>query len=257
MEKEMNEELQARITSFFQYWRTRHSFICELDVSQNNYEANVLIWANLDALSGIWSEYIGQDQIKNKGKSKRLIYDSFLAHYGGELFQIISLPDVWKRVDLGNNGKNQNAKLVLSGDIFKSLGKVGNRQDPDEINRCQNRTCLDDWSLETTIGVILEDYPETDRNDLEEWLKLSRYGSIAYKEMRCAYIHEGRPGSNTHSFNLSSATIQPTYQSGLYNVHSTIGFSAQFMLKTLGRCIDEFEAEALKLMKDPCPPLLN
>jgi hypothetical protein len=209
-----------------------------------------LIWASLDALSSIWSKHLGKDQCENK--SKRLIYDEFLAHYGGEVFQVVSLPDVWKRVDLRNTRTNQKNTSELPDDVFKFLENVGNRQAPSEINSRQNRTYSDDWSLDMIVAASKK-HTGIDSKNLKNWLKFSRYGSIAYTTMRCAYIHEGRPGNNTHSFHLSGTTIQPTYQSGLYNVPSTIGFSVQFMLNTLEHCINEFEAEAFRLMEDPCP----
>ncbi len=92
-----NDDLEWRISTFFDYWRQRHAFINDLDFSKHNHEANVLIWASIDALSNLWAKNIGKEQCDTKGK--RLIFGAFLAHYGGELFQIVSLPDMWNRID--------------------------------------------------------------------------------------------------------------------------------------------------------------
>lgn len=84
MRIQWNDALEWRITTFFDYWRKRHSFINNLDFSNHNHEANVLLWASIDALSNLWANNIGKDQCKNKGK--RLIFDAFLANYGSKLF---------------------------------------------------------------------------------------------------------------------------------------------------------------------------
>jgi hypothetical protein len=89
--------------------------------------------------------------------------------------------------------------------------------------------------------------------ELEKWLILSRYGAIAYKEMRSAYIHEGQIGKRAHSFDLCESAIRPTYLSGIYNTPPTIGFRVEFMLNVLKDCIDAFESNALELQEDPVP----
>lgn len=247
----MDEELRRRIVTFFKYWTQRYAFIHDLDFSKHNHEANVLLWASLDALSNLWAENIGKKQGGNKGK--RLIFDAFLARYGGELFQIVSLPDVWNRVDRGDVWVDRHKKLKLPKDVCTFLGKIGERRTPTVIEERQVRQSSDDWSLETIIAAVLRNYPETNRPELEEWLILSRYGAIAYKEMRSAYIHEGRLGKGTHGFNLYKSEIRPTYLSGIYTTPPKIGFNIKFMLGVLECCINVFEADALALRQDPVP----
>jgi hypothetical protein len=245
----MDEELRWRITTFFNYWRQRHSFIRDLDLGRHNHEANVLTWASLDALSNLWKANIGKEQCCSKGK--RLTFDAFLARYGGELFQVVSLPDVWSRVDRGNI-ETQN-KQKLSEGVCKFLSKVGDRRSPIFTDENQLRHSSDDWKMDAIITATLRSYPETNSTELEEWLILSRYGAIAYKEMRSAYIHEGRSGKGTHGFELYESAIRPTYLSGIYTTPPTIGFKVEFMLQVLGDCIDAFEADALTLQQDPIP----
>ena len=121
------------------------------------------------------------------------------------------------------------------------------------MSQRQLRHSSDDWSLDAIITAVLENCPGTNRNDLESWLILSRYGAIAYKEMRSAYIHEGRPGTGTHGFKLSQSAIRPTYSSGIHTTPPTIGFEVKFMLTVLEDCIHAFESEALALQRDPVP----
>jgi hypothetical protein len=234
----MDEELRWRITTFFNYWRERYKFICDLDFQKHNHEANVLIWASLDALSNLWAKNIGRNQCGNKGK--RLIFDAFLARYGGDLFQIVSLPDVWNRVDRGDvwaDQKDKENKRKFPEDLCILLGKIGERRTPEpdihDANLWKIRQISDDWRLDKIITVALNDYPQTNRIELEQWLVLSRYGAIAYKEMRTAYIHEGRSGKGAHGFFLSRSAISPTYSSGIYNTPPTIGFKVEFMLRVL------------------------
>jgi len=249
--EKMDETLRWRITTFFNYWRQRHAFIRDLDFSKHSYEANVLLWASLDALSNLWANNIGKQECSDR--RKRLIFDAFLARYGGEVFQIVSLPNIWNRIDQGNICVNQQKKLKLSQDICTFLKTIGGRRTPTFTDECELRHSSDDWSMDMILTTILADYPNTDRTELKEWLIFSRYGAIAYKEMRSAYIHEGRPGKNSHSFELGESATRPTYLSGIYTTPPKIGFGVEFMLSVLASCIDAFEADALTLQKDPVP----
>jgi hypothetical protein len=247
----MNEELRWQIETFFNYWRQRHAFIRDLDFAEHNHEANVLLWAHLDALSNLWAKNIGKEQY---GKKKGIIFDAFLARYGGETFQIISLPHLWDRANRGHDiWGNQKKQLKLPKDVYTFLSTIGGRQTPTFFNERQLRHSLDDWSMDAIVTATLTNYPGTDRTELEEWLTLSRYGAIAYKEMRCTYIHEGQPGRGTHGFELSDSAIKPTYLSGIYTTPPIIGFKAKFMLDVLEDSINAFEADALALQTDPVP----
>lgn len=244
----MDKELRWRIISFFDYWKERHKFISNLNLDKYSHEANVLIWASLDALSSLWAENIGKERCPQTGK--RLIFDAFLACYGGEIFQLISLPDVWSRIDQGHV---QVGKVKMSNDVCDLLKNIGGRRTPSVLEERKTRSISDDWRMDKIITEILSAYPQTDRIQLEEWLNLSRYGSIAYKQMRSAYIHEGRAGRNSHSFELHGSEIQPTYLSWVYTTPPIIGFKVEFMLRLLGSCIHAFESDALILKKDPVP----
>jgi hypothetical protein len=247
----MDENLRWRITTFFNYWRERYKFICDLDFKKHNHEANVLLWASLDALSNLWAKNIGRNHCSNKGK--RLIFDAFLARYGGELFQIVSLPDVWRRADL----KTEPKLPEDLEDLYILLGKIGERRIPEpdiyDADLWKIRQISDDWRLDEIITAALNDYPQTNPTELEQWLVLSRYGAIAYKEMRSAYIHEGQSGKGTHGFFLHQSAISPTYFSGIYNTPPTIGFKVEFMLSVLESCINAFEEDALAMQQDPVP----
>jgi len=246
----MNEELRWRITTFFDYWRERHAFIHNLNFTKYSHEANVLLWAALDALSNLWAENIGKKQCGKTGK--RIIFGAFLVRYGSDLFQLISLPDVWNRIDRGDIYTDQRRTLKLPENVCTFLGKI-DRRTPTVKEERRTRSNSDDWSLGKIITEAMEKYPETDRNKLEDWLTLSRYGAIAYTQMRSAYIHKGRSGESTHSFELYGFEIQPTYLSAIYHAPPVIGFKIEFMLRVLGCCIHAFEADALILKKDPAP----
>jgi hypothetical protein len=169
------------------------------------------------------------------------------------LFQIVSLPDIWNRVDRGDVWADRKNKLKLPPDLCTFLGKIGERRTPTLVDEQQLRHSSDDWNLDAIIIAALKDYPQTNCKELKEWLVLSRYGAIAYKEMRSAYIHEGRSGRGTHGFRLSESAIRPTYLSGIYTTPPTIGFKVEFMLGVLEFCINEFETDALALGQDPVP----
>ncbi|WP_310414249.1 hypothetical protein [Chamaesiphon sp. OTE_8_metabat_110] len=253
-----NDDLEWRIRTFFDYWRQRHAFINNLDLSKHNHEANVLLWASLDALSNLWAKNIGEEQCNNKGikkENKRLIFDAFLAHYGDELFQIVSLPDLWSRIDRGDVVVDQNPVRKLPEDACTFLGKIGGRLTPTQLDAkqtAQSRQISDDLRMDLIIAGTLEYCPTTNPKELEKWLMFSRYGAIAYKKMRSAYIHEGRSGSGSHSYNLHGSPTKPTYR-GMYTTPPVIGFSVEFMLHVLNECITAFESEARHLEKYPVP----
>ncbi len=250
----MDEELRYRITTFFDYWRKRYLFINNLDFNNYSHEANVLIWASLDALSNLWAKNIGKEQCGKAGN--RVVFDAFLARYGGDFFQLVSLPDVWHRIDEEDIELDKKGKVKLSQDVCLFLKNIGGRLTSPNIKPLEERqirSVSDDWRMDKIITEIQVKFPQTNCTDIKKWLALSRYGSIAYKQMRCAYIHEGRAGKNTHSFELHGSGIQPTYCSWIYSTPPIIGFKVEFMLRVLECCIHAFESEALKLEKDPVP----
>ncbi|MEQ8753853.1 MAG: hypothetical protein RID09_10100 [Coleofasciculus sp. G1-WW12-02] len=278
----MNKELSDRIIDFFNFWRKDYNFIDALDSSINYYQANVLIWAALDTLSNHWAKGIGQIQDKEQQKKqpKSLIFDAFLERYAGagkashqnqtiSPFQMVSLPHIWHRAECCYKGDNKNKKCDLPKDVYKFLKEI-ERRDPDfretgqtyqysdgsgldYKERRQTRQISDDLRLDEIVELTLEKYPEAEKSKLEKWLAFSRFGAIAYKEMRCPYIHEGQHGTNAHSFPLGNHEKQPTYSSCFYTTPPIIEFGVKFMLGILESCINNFEAESLKLGIDPAP----
>lgn len=251
----MDEGLKSRVVSFFDWWRQRHAFINDLDLVKQRYEANVLLWGSLDALSNHWAKSIGKNKCSNSGK--RIIFDAFLAHYGGEVFQLVSLPDVWNRVDRGDTYIDQKKGIKLPENVSKFLGTIGERctPDTDSLDARATRSTENDLRMDDIINQIVANCPKATPGELEQWLTLSRYGAIAYKEFRNAYIHEGRPGKGTHGYKLHGWREKPTYQSWMYSTPPIIGFSVEFMLGEFKRCIEKFKDEALALQVDPVPPL--
>lgn len=137
--------------------------------------------------------------------------------------------------------------------MCRFLSKIGERRTPTLIEERQLRHSSDDWSLDAIITATMRYFPAINRTELEEWLILSRYGAIAYKEMRSAYIHEGKSRKRMHGFELYKSARRPTYLSRIYTTPPTIGFKVEFMLDILACCINEFEADALTLQQDPIP----
>lgn len=248
----MDAQLQFNITTFFDYWRKRYEFINSLDRRQHSHEAYVLLLASLDALSNIWKAHIGKNEC---GKGKRIIFDTFLARYGGQIFQRVALPDVWHRADQGNVWADCKKNRKFPEEVKLFLTGVGNRQLPPQMDRSK-RQSSQDFTLEEIMSTFLKSHPATqcsELNEVRDWLCLSRYGAIAYKELRCEWLHEGQPGSNTHNFHLAASETAPTYLSGIYGTPPVLGFSIALLLRTLKDCIDSFEREALILEQDPSP----
>lgn len=249
----MNNNFQLRIQTFFNFWRKRYAYINNLDLAEHRYEANVLLWGSLDALSNRWAQSIAS--AKHGKSGSRVIFDAFLASYGGVVFALVSLPHVWYRV-------KENEASRLPADVSVFLGVIGGREatyslynydDNLGIEARATRSVSQDLSLDDIVNQTLASCPGAIQSELENWLTLSRYGSIAYKQLRSSYIHEGQPGAKTHDFKLFRWDKQPTYLSSVYTAPPVMGFSVEFMLGVLNCCINEFEAEALRLQVDPAP----
>ena len=151
------DDIQWRIEAFFDYWRQRYNFIQCLNYSKHQqyyHESNVLLWSHLDALSCIWTDSIQttwrfcilalfkekestrfsfsllwliilHKWIPFKGSKKYgvVIVDAFLSHYSGELFQKVSLPHLWDRIDKCSTNK----KPPLSDKVIIFLQNIGER----------------------------------------------------------------------------------------------------------------------------------
>ncbi|WP_216913952.1 hypothetical protein, partial [Synechococcus sp. CCAP 1479/13] len=133
-----------RISSFFAYWRRRQAFIESLDLKENCHEANVLLWAAIDALSNHWAKNLGNSNVAKT--TKRLVFDAFLAKYGGSHFQLVSLPDVWHRAS------------CHPGDLpveCRSLCQSIDRRTPESTDR-RTRQSSDDYVLNSLLQFILD-----------------------------------------------------------------------------------------------------
>jgi hypothetical protein len=253
----MDEDLLSRITGFFDFWRSRVLFIENLDHQTNNYEANILIWSCLDALSNLWAKRIGKSNCKKLGA--RLVFDEFLAYYYGDMFQKVSLPDIWHRIDQNQiylKKKNSDCKcdIKLPDEAVRLLNNLQRSWAPIELELESNklRNISDDLDIKNILTKF-DHYDSQEIDVIKEWLMFSRYGAIAYKEMRNSYIHEGRSGKGAHGFELHESELRPTYLSYVYTTPPKMGFSVQFMLKVLDECITSFEKDAMKLEQDPAP----
>jgi hypothetical protein len=232
---------------FFNFWRTRASFIEKLDPNENFYEANVLTWAVLDALAGCWATRFHSDL--KRGRDRRRMGD-FLFRYGGNPFQRVSLPTLWALSD--------DPKLTCASDVLQRLRGFGGRRKPSVIEEREARMLAND-PLETEVlrdlanieGVIVK------RGDTVRDLVLrARFGEIAYEKMRCPIIHEGRLGQNAHGFKFGAESDDgPTYLSNVFAVPPSIGFAPSYMAKVIGTCTDGFEKEAEAANIDPVPKL--
>ncbi len=238
----MSERLEWRTRTFFDYWRRRLTFIRTLELPEHFHEANVLVWAAIDALANLWAKSVGKGSMP---AGLREIFDIFLARYGGEPFLRVSLPDVWHRAD-----KEMKA---LPAEALRFLQTTGGRRRPTVVEQHRIRRVDQDPYFSSLAEDVVTNCPGVDRMLIEKWLRLSRYGSIAYKRMRSAYIHEGRPGEGTHSFQFHESATSPTYLSGVLSTPAVLGFGPEFMSKVLERCIEEFEKDALSLKVDPVP----
>jgi hypothetical protein len=80
-------------------------------------------------------------------------------------------------------------------------------------------------------------------------------GEFAYTEYRCAWLHEGRSGAKTHSFNFDpkGRGERPNYLSAKFGTPPLLSFPPPFMATVLANCIDGFEREAEAAGIDPVP----
>ena len=261
----IDKYIEYQISSFFDCWRKRTQFIKNLmdqNLKENRYEIEVLIWASFDALSNLWAE----SKLGTRQLSQRIRFDNFLANYGGETFQLISLPDIWHRIEIG--------EIILEKDNKKNVVKELSQETCDFLRYIHrprlnytklkdlefpwqrvNRQITDDVKLEDLLTQLLNKFSDLRDHEqkLRYWLRNSRYGHIAYKEMRSAYIHYGKPGNKAHGYVMSGNDTRPTYCSCIYSSSGFLGFSPQFMLTTLCQCIDSFEREAQQYEIDPYP----
>lgn len=203
----------------------------------------------------LWAKEIGKNECGNSGK--RIIFDAFLARYGGDVFQLVSLPDVWSRADRGDASKLSKNVCIFLSEIKRRKNGFNIYQYEDDFGMDTRtiRSPSDDLNIDDVVYQVVTNYPDANGDEIEQWLILSRYGAIAYKAFRNAYIHEGQAGKGAHEISsLYGWKERPTYSSWLYSTPPVMGFSVEFMLGILKRCIEQFESEALTLQVDPAPP---
>jgi hypothetical protein len=118
------------------------------------------------------------------------------------------------------------------------------------------RSLADDPTLTTLLAtdlVPIAGAKTKSGRSLHDWLLDSRFGELAYCEFRCSWLHEGRPGEATHSFDLGTKT-EPTYLSNDYATPPRIGFPVPFVVATLRSAIEGFEQQSLAHGVNPVPP---
>lgn len=235
---------------FFDFWRTRVAFIERLHPGENFYEANVLVWAVLDALAGHWARVL-----ERQHETDRRRLGDFLARHGGGAFGRVSLPTLWA---LGDNLD----PLVAGDEVRNRICRLRGRRTPDVLEERQARAVADD----PTVGEVLAELSDIldvvvvrrgrKTSTVSDLVASARFGEIAYTQMRCAIVHEGRLGERAHSFDFGPESAStPTYLSGVLTVPPTMGFSPRFMANVIRSCIDGFESEVLGAGRDPVPPV--
>jgi hypothetical protein len=100
-------------------------------------------------------------------------------------------------------------------------------------------------------GVKFKDARDKKR-EAHDWVLDCRLGEVLYTEYRCFWLHEGRPGEATHSFNLRDDA--PSYLDNQCCTPPRIEFSIPFLCEVLGNCIESFKQGVEQDGIDPVPP---
>lgn len=238
------------IRTFFNYWRSRADFISQLTLPQHHHEASVLAFSALDSLANLWAVAFNRPDLKKK----------HLRRFGEFVAACADRPDIFDRISLPYLRWLANTKPPSfphnALHILQTLGAPPHppSQDSWEARKC--RSLSDDPTVSTILATDLAPVAQTkDRSgrSLSDWLLDCRFGEIAYRECRCAWLHEGRPGEATHDFNLGTNT-EPTYITNDYSSPPQISFPTPFLVVTTRTCIDNFERQALANSIDPIPP---
>jgi len=235
--------------AFFDYWRFRADFIGQLSLPQHHHEANVLAFAALDSLANLWALAFNKTDLKKHAR-----------RFGEFVATCAARPDVFDRVSLPYLRWCANTKPpsfpANALDILQSYGAPPQPPPPYSWEARKCRSLSDDPTVSTLLATGLGPVAQAKDGSgrpLSDWLCDSRFGEIAYREFRCAWLHEGRPGEATHSFNLGTDT-EPTYLTNDYSTPPQINFPVPFLVATLRACIDHFEQLALAKGFDPIPP---
>ncbi len=175
----------------------------------------------------------------------------FLARHGGLPFQRISLPALWARADALD-------PAAVRAEVRNRLRRLGGRREPTFIEQRQLRRSSEDPPVLEVLRELADIAAEKikvkkSETTVQDFVLASRFGEIAYTEMRCSILHEGRLGDGAHSFDLGHDG--PAYLSGVLTVPPSIGFHPSYMANVLRTCIDGFEREVQETGVDPVPPL--
>ena len=137
--------------------------------------------------------------------------------FGDFLSSCASRPDVFDRVSLpylrwraNTHPPNFPSNVLLT---LQACGAPGQPPSPYSLEARKSRSLSDDPTvstlLTTSFAAIASAKTKSGR-PLHDWVLDSRFGELAYREFRCSWLHEGRSGEATHSFDLSTET-EPTY----------------------------------------------
>lgn len=221
---------------FFDFWRARVDFVERLDPTNDFYEQNVLVWAMLDALAKSWASASRRPKVP-----ERRCFGDFLEQFGGESFGRVCVPTLWTLGDQLGEDADPGAR--------ERVRQYGGRRKPRGIlEERQARLLTDDppvVDVRTELADVLSRVVRH-RTQLrvEDLVLQARFGEIAYVQMRCPIIHEGRLGEGAHAFDFGREShAGPTYLSSVFATPPCIGFAPSFMANTIRRCIDGYEAE--------------
>jgi hypothetical protein len=239
------------IRAFFDYWRSRADFIGQLSLlPEHHHEANVLAFSALDSLANLWALAFNKTDLKKKHARR---FGEFVAACAArpDVFDRISLPYLRWRANTKTPSFPANALHIL-----QTYSAPLQSPPPYSWEARKCRSLSDDPTVSTLLATGLA--PVAQAKDgagrpLSDWLLDSRFGEIAYREFRCAWLHEGRPGEATHSFNLGTDT-EPSYLTNDYSTPPQINFPTPFLVATIRACIDHFEQQVLANGLDPIPP---
>lgn len=211
----------------------------------HEHEINILCWSALEALSLSWANTSGYSQCSQFCKQKRRVFDAFLTAHGGSVFSLVSLPDLWARCEsiLNESNASERQKGYQPSLELCSFLRSYYWNCPSVLEERQTRQISMDRTVSQICNDLISRFASLPTEDLCTWISRSRYGSIAYKILRCPYLHEGRHGLHSHGFALHLSDTQPTYLSHVYSLNLRLGFGPAFIVNLARDCISSFEAE--------------
>jgi len=233
---------------FFDYWRERVEFVASLPLPARHHEANVLAFAALDSLANLWARAVA----RTGGPAARRFGEFLITHGGrGDVFERVSLPYMrWRATEKSSGFPTATLHLL------RTCGAATAPPGPYTEEARRLRSLSDDPTIAALLtgplaSVAMAVDAKSGRS-LADWLLDARLGEIAYVEYRCSWLHEGRAGEATHSFDFGDT--EPTYLSNDYTIPPRIRFPLPFVVTLLRNCIDGFQREVGASGVDPAPP---